>query len=63
MLLTFGILALFSGGILLAISSPKLLLSRGSRTTSNATTLFFLGIVLIMLAVLMVHQGQKDADC
>jgi len=65
MLLTFGILSLFVGGVLIAISVPRLLIARSNTETTTQSfgvKLLIAGFILLCSAVFMIHEGQARAD-
>lgn len=60
MLFTFGLLILFVGGTLLAISAPKLLFARRSGAVFNSVKLVFSSLGLIALSIYMIHEGRES---
>jgi len=64
MLLTFGILSLFVGGVLLALSLPRVLTSRtpGATSPPYGAKLLTVGFILLCAAVFMIHEGRTKAE-
>jgi len=62
MTLTLGLLALFAGGLLVAITVPKMIVGRMGTTQHphGNIRLFIAGLVSLVAAIPLIHWGQKS---